>query len=132
MIDRIHEQLKESRLHTDASRGRGSVDNGKFTLWLVDAHLAFEPVDLIKHLVSYCREVLGIVTIGNQGEFSPHSLMGGFITCDGSSHRFPRPERANEMDDCWPARDTSLASLAARLTSSSRMSFGRCQWHGSP
>src|SRR6267143_5550656 len=87
MIDRIHEQLKESRLDTDASRGRGSIDNGKFALWLVNAHLAFEPVDLLKHLVAYCREVLGIVTIGNQGEFSPHSQMGGFITCDGSSHQ---------------------------------------------
>src|SRR5438270_5445106 len=95
MIDRIHEQLKEFRLDTDASRGRGSVDNGKFALWLVDAHLAFEPVDLLKHLVAYCREVLGVVAIGNQGEFSPHSLMGGFITRDGSSHRFLRPLQRN-------------------------------------
>src|SRR6266850_6825476 len=100
MIDGIDEQLEEFRLHADASRGRGSVDNGKFALWLVDAHLAFEPVDLLKHLVAYCREVPGVVAIGNQGEFSPHSLMGGFITRDGSSHRFLRSyaaERASEI-----------------------------------
>src|SRR2546423_14532326 len=100
MIDRIHEQLKEFRLRTDASRGRGSIDNGKFALWLEDAHLAFEPVDFLKHLIAHCHQVLGVVAIDNQGEFSPHSLMGGFITRDGSSHRFLRPyaaERASQI-----------------------------------